>query len=816
MDDAVAALLAQMTVEEKAALCSGEDFWYLKGNERLDIPDILVTDGPHGLRKQLGDTRQVGFESVPATCFPTASALANSWDIELLREVGVALAEECLEENVGVLLGPGVNIKRSPLCGRNFEYFSEDPYLTGELAVAMIEGIQSQGVGTSLKHFAVNNQEHRRSTIDVRVDERTLREIYLPAFEQAVTRARPWTVMCAYNRVNGEFCSEHPRLLQGILRDEWGFDGVLLTDWGACNDRVAGLVAGQDLEMPGSGGINDRLIAAAVRDGRLPEATLDRAAGRVLALILRCARQARPGFRYDRESHHTLARRAAAASAVLLRNEDALLPLAATTSLAVIGPFAKTPRYQGAGSSQITPWRLDNAWDELNRQFAHCEYAEGFTVEAGDTPDTARINAACLLARQCEVAVIFAGLPPANESEAFDRQHMHLPAAQNELIRRVAAVNPRTVVVLASGAPVELPWAEDVAAIVAAYLGGQAGGPGLVDVLSGRVNPSGRLAETWPLRLRDTPCHDHFPGGPEAVEYREGLYVGYRHYLSAGQAVRYPFGHGLGYSPIRYGELVLSADTLGEHDTLDAHIPLHNEGQHAAVEVVQLYVHDAEATVYRPLRELRAFARVSLAPGETGFAHFRLERRAFAFFNAVSGHWQVESGDFEIQAGASSADIRAVARVQVQAHAPVQAPALLNLREAAPVYYAPSAPARFDEAAFQALCEQGPAMPPTPRSTQRYHLNSTLGELRHTWIGSLLYGAVLKGSAAASTGENDAELKLMMRNVVDNMPLRQVVLYSGGRLNYRIAGALLHILNRDWRALLGLRRTSPQDVLPNQ
>lgn len=800
--------LADLSLKQRAALCSGRDFWHLKPVPALAIPPLLLTDGPHGVRKQVASGESVAFRSVPATCFPTASATACSWDRVLLRAIGTALGEECLAEGVSVLLGPGINIKRSPLCGRNFEYFSEDPVLAGELGAAWIEGLQGRGVGASLKHFAVNNQERHRATIDVRVDPRTLREIYLTGFERAIRQARPWTVMCAYNRVNGAFCSEHRELLTDILRDEWGFEGVLLTDWGACNDRVAGLEAGQDLEMPGSAGLNDARILRALRSDALDETILDRSAERILALMRRASANRHEGYQCDREAHHALARRAAAESAVLARNEDGLLPLAAGASLAVLGRFADEPRYQGAGSSQIEPWRLETAWQEFQRRCPGASYAPGYT-ENGEAPDEALLAEACALAEQADVAVVFAGLPAVYESEAFDREHMALPAGHTALIEGVAKANPRTVVVLACGAPVELPWADRVAAILVGYLGGQAGGPALVDVLTGQINPSGRFAETWPLTGEQTPAQAHFPGGPEVVEYREALYVGYRYYDAVGEAVpvRFPFGHGLGYTRFKYAPISLSARHISDRDTLRVDVAVTNVGEHPGAEVVQLYVRDVDSTVFRPPKELKGFDKAWLAPGETRHLRFQLEARDFAFYNTAAESWQVESGEFEILVGASSRDIRDRASVEVSAAVPaVPSP---DLRHSAPIYYNPPRHSEeFDRASFQALC---PNLPQRTTEPGDFHLNSTLGELKHHPIGRRLYQTVLRGTTTA-VGEDQAVLREMMRRMVEEMPLRQVVLFSDGRLTYELADVLLALMNRHYsRALrnaLGLFRRS--------
>ncbi|WP_432535901.1 glycoside hydrolase family 3 C-terminal domain-containing protein [Kineococcus arenarius] len=656
-------LLAQLTLEEKASLLGGSDFWHTQGVERLDVPAVMVTDGPHGLRKQAEGADHLGLNaSVPATCFPPAAGLASSWDTALLHRVGEALGRETRAERVAVLLGPGVNMKRTPLCGRNFEYFSEDPVLAGDLAAAMVQGVQSQGVGTSLKHFAANNQETERMTVSADVDERTLREIYLPAFERVVRTAQPWTVMCSYNRINGVYASEDPWLLTRVLRDEWGFQGLVVSDWGAVNVREDGVRAGLDLEMPSSGGTGTRRILDAVAAGTLSEADVDRAARRVLELLEKAAPAlAEPGA-VDVEAHHALAREAATASAVLLKNEPvdgvALLPLApAGGTVAVIGEFARTPRYQGAGSSQVNPTRLDDALSALRTAF---EGSRDVVFAAGYDPDSEDLDAeladeAVGAAEAAEVAVVFLGLPPRYESEGYDRDHMDLPAAQVELLRRVTAANAKVVVVLSNGSAVTVePWQQQVPALLETWLLGQAGGGAVADLLTGAVNPSGRLAETIPVRYSDNPTIGNFPGENGHVRYGEGLLIGYRWYDAHALPVAYPFGHGLSYTTFAYSDLSVRPDGDGAEVT----VTVTNTGDVAGTETVQVYVSDPVASAYRPEQELKGFARLTLAPGESGTATIALDRRAFAFWHGGAGRWVVEGGEFEVRVGASSRDVR--------------------------------------------------------------------------------------------------------------------------------------------------------------
>ncbi len=569
-------IVASLGRQQKIALLSGRDLWHLEPIESAGIPPIMLTDGPHGLRKQGGDETGIDFaETVPATCFPPSATLGSSWDPQLAEEVGRAIGEEARAENVAVVLGPGLNLKRHPNCGRNFEYFSEDPLLSGKMAAGLVRGIQSKGVGACLKHYALNNQESNRMTVDVVVDERTERELYLRGFEIAVEESRPWTVMCAYNRVNGEYCSDSRHLLTEVLRDEWGFDGVAMSDWGATNDRVAALVAGLDLEMPSSNGANDKLVALALEEGRLDEGALDLAVGRLVALMLKALPAVQASHSYDADDHHALARRAAAESTVLLTN-DGLLPLEPTGRIAVIGRFAEQPRYQGAGSSQITPTRIDCFLDSIRSYASEAEvtYSPGYALPDSQRDETA-IEEAARVAADADVVVLLVGLPDPYESEGFDRHDMRLPAQHDRLVEAVCEANPRTVVVLSNGAPVEIPWADTPAALLEAYLGGQAGGSALVDVIFGEAEPGGRLAETFPLRQSDLLSDRNFPGQSRQVQYRENLYVGYRQFATTGERVRFPFGHGMSYTRFELGPVSASPTTVGPEARLRAGGPGH-------------------------------------------------------------------------------------------------------------------------------------------------------------------------------------------------------------------------------------------------
>jgi beta-glucosidase len=657
--------VSELSTEEKAALTSGKSFWETEGVERAGIPSIYLTDGPHGVRKQRegGDHLGIG-DSVPATCFPPAVALGSSWDADLLERVGAALGAEAKAEGVGVLLGPGINIKRSPLCGRNFEYLSEDPILSGRLGAALVNGLQSQGVGGSLKHFAANNQETDRMRVSSDVDERPLREIYLRGFQHVVTHAKPWTVMCSYNRINGVYASEDPWLLTSVLRDEWGFDGVVVSDWGAVNNRVDALVAGLDLEMPSSNGVTDAQLVAAVKDGSLDESVLDTAAERVIDLVQRALDGADASATYDRDAHHALAREVAGRSVVLLKNDGAL-PLSAASGrrIAVIGEFARTPRYQGAGSSQIVPTKLDNALDELTALAgdATVTFSAGYTL--GSDGDAAELTSEAVAAAQAaDDVVVFLGLPGEDESEGFDREHLELPAAQTALLEAVVATGARVTVVLSNGGVVRVSgWADRVAAIVEGWLLGQAGGGAIADVLFGVVNPSGRLAESIPLRLEDTASYLNFPGENGHVRYGEGLFVGYRDFDAREAAVSFPFGHGLSYTSFAFSGLAVEAD----EDGISVSVDVANTGDRDGREVVQVYVSVPGSAVQRPVRELKGFANLAVAAGSTERATVRIPNEDLGYYDIAQQRWVVESGEYEVTVGASSRDLRGTATVSL-------------------------------------------------------------------------------------------------------------------------------------------------------
>ena len=660
----VKGIIREMTLEEKAGMCSGKDFWHLKGVERLGIPEVMVSDGPHGLRKQAAEADHLGLnESIKAVCFPTACATACSFDRDLLEKMGERIGDECQAEDLSVILGPAVNIKRSPLCGRNFEYFSEDPYLASQMAAAHIKGVQSKNVGTSIKHFAANNQEHRRMSCSSEVDERTLREIYLAAFETAIKEAKPDTVMCSYNRINGEFASENHWLLTEVLRDEWGFDGYVMSDWGAVNDRVKGLKAGLELEMPASGGTTDKEIVEAVKNGELDEAVLDRAVERILNIVFKFVDNRQEG-KFDKEEDHKLAAKIEAESMVLLKNEGVLPLPTQGKKIAFIGKFAEAPRFQGGGSSHINSFKITGALEAV-KEVAQVTYAQGYDIKE-DVIDQDMLNQAVETAKEADVAVIFAGLPDAFESEGYDRSHMRMPQCQNTLISEIAKVQENVVVVLHNGSPVEMPWADEVKGILEAYLGGQAVGQAEVDVLFGKANPCGKLAETIPYKLADNPSYLNFPGDGQTVAYKEGVFVGYRYYDTKEMPVRYPFGYGLSYTTFEYSDLQLSADKIKDTDTLKVTLKVKNTGDRAGKEIVQLYVADKTGAACRPVKELKNFVKVELQPQEEKTVEMELDKRSFAWYNTQIHDWYAASGEYEILAAASSRDIRLKKTVYVE------------------------------------------------------------------------------------------------------------------------------------------------------
>ena len=781
----VQAILQTMTLEEKCALLSGATVFQTRALPRCGIPQMWLSDGPHGLRKQAGKSDHLGLNpSEQATCFPTASAVANSWDPALGEQIGQALGEEAAAQDVAVLLGPGLNIKRNPLCGRNFEYFSEDPYLAGKLAAGYIRGIQSRGVAACPKHFAVNSQETRRMASDSIVDERTLREIYLTGFEIAVKEGHPRTMMSSYNLVNGEYANENKHLLADILRGEWGFDGAVVTDWGGSNDHALGVKYGSTLEMPAPGGHAVQELMDAVQSGKISEQDVDARLEELLPLILdtRAALDKAPKT-FDAAAHHELARRAAAECLVLLKNERDFLPLAAGTKTAVIGDFAAQPRYQGAGSSMVNSTRVDTLLETL--QTCGLEivgYEPGF--DRHGRPDAALWERAVRLARQADAVILCLGLDEIQESEGLDRRTMRLAQNQVEVLHRVAGVNPNVAVVLHCGSAVETPWLPDCRALLYAALGGQAGAGAVADALAGRVNPCGKLAETWPVRYEDVPSAAHFACTGKTVEYREGPYIGYRYFETAGVPVQFPFGFGLSYTRFAYSDL--AADEHGVSLTVT------NTGKAAGSEIVQLYVSKSDSAVYRPAKELKGFARVALAPGEQRRICIPLDEKTFRLWNVQAERWDVEGGCYELMAGASVQDIRLRAEVTVcgTAFAPPAAAPALDCYKTADVRQVP------DEA-FAALLGR-----PIPQSRPAIDRNLTLGELNHTRapLGWLI-SAVLRRRLNASVENGRPDLNVMFQY---NMPLRALAKMTNGMVSMGMVDGLVMELKGFW--LIGLAR----------
>ncbi|HHU72459.1 MAG TPA: glycosyl hydrolase [Clostridiales bacterium] len=740
--DNIKAIIREMTLEEKAGMCSGADFWHTKAVERLGIPAVMVSDGPHGLRKQSEEADHLGInESIKAVCFPAGCGTAASFNRELITMMGETLGNECQAEGVSVILGPAVNIKRSPLCGRNFEYYSEDPYLTTEIAGALIKGVQSKNVGTSIKHFLANNQETRRMSSSSEVDERTLREIYLAAFEGAIVNEKPWTVMCSYNKINGVYAAESKEYLTKVLREEWGFDGFVVSDWGAVNDRVKNLEAGMDLEMPSSHGINDKLIIEAVKNGNLAEEVLDLTCERILNVIYRFVENRDKKAIFDRDKDHEIARKVAEETIVLLKN-DGILPLKETEEIAFIGKFAKYPRYQGGGSSHINSHKVTSAWDMVSH-LDNITYAQGYNDDK-DLTDELLLKEAIEVAKKAKVAVIFAGLPDSFESEGFDRSHMAIPNCQNELIARVAEVQPNTVVVLHNGSPVEMPWVNDVKGILEAYLGGQAVGAACADILFGEVNPSAKLPETFPIKLEDNPSYLYYFGEKDKVEYKEGIFVGYRYYDTKKMDVLFPFGHGLSYTTFAYSNIQVNKSSITDRDTVTVSIDVTNTGSRAGKEIVQLYIRDVKSTVIRPEKELRGFDKVELAPGETKTVTFELGKRAFAYWNTEIHDWHVETGEFEILIGSSSRSIECSAAIKVES---------------------------------------------TVKLPVVYTMDSTIGDIMedpyaNQYIGELMKGSIFGQDDIEESSDSEGAIsKEMMMAMVKYMPIRGTISFGNGTVS---------------------------------
>lgn len=777
-------LISQMTLKEKASLCSGKDFWHLKSIERLGLPEIMVCDGPHGLRKQNAENKKVGIgNSYPATCFPTAVTTACSWDRDLIYKMGQALAEECLQHGVSVLLGPGVNMKRSPLCGRNFEYFSEDPELAGEMGAAFIAGVQSKGIGTSLKHFAGNSQEMKRMTSNSIIDERALREIYLRAFEKAVKKSQPWTVMNAYNLLNGTYCSENDWLQNKVLRNEWGFKGAVVSDWGAVNDRVAGLNAGNDLEMPSSGGVNDAKIVEAVKCGVIDETTLDERVDKLIDIILKGAANKKPGYKFDVKAHNLLSRQIAEQSMVLLKNDGNILPLKRVEGeyVAVIGAFADNPRYQGAGSSIINPTMIDSGRRAFNNSPISVKFADGYDRSGKRKNEDAYITEACNLAKNASKAVVFIGLTDDYESEGFDRSTMKLPDGHNRLVEAVSRVNDNVIVVLEGGSPVEMPWADDVKAILNAYLGGQSVAPAIVDVLTGKANPCGKLAETYPICLKDTPTSFRYPDSKEDVQYRESIFIGYRYYDKVERNVRFPFGFGLSYTSFEYSDIKLKKKNLTKGEGAKVTFTIKNTGDVAGSEIAQVYVAKPESKIFRAPKELKGFVKIHLDPGEEKKVTVELDDRAFAFWNTATEDWCVESGEYKILVGASSRDIRLEAAAKMKSE---DDETIVDLRESAGVYF-DGDPARAREDDFKVI--YGGEFKLAPEITSD-SLNNSIERSKDKGLAKFIYNTVdLAMKPKGGVGSS------MITNTIMQTPIRNYVSMSNGLFTEDMADGLLKV-----------------------
>lgn len=778
-------LLKELTLEEKCALLSGAETFKTRGMPKHGIPQIWLSDGPHGLRKQAGESDHLGLNpSVPATCFPTASAVANSWDAALGEEIGAALGEEAAAQEVSVLLGPGLNMKRNPLCGRSFEYFSEDPYLAGKLAAGYIRGIQSKGVAACPKHFAVNSQETRRMASDSIVDERTLREIYLTGFEIAVKEGHPRSIMSSYNLVNGTYANENKHLLMEILRGEWGFDGAVITDWGGSNDHALGVKNGSTLEMPAPGGDSVRELLAAVESGKISESDIDARLSELLPLVFdtKAALDAAPR-EFDAAAHHALARRAAEESLVLLKNEGSLLPLAAGTKVAVIGDFAKNPRYQGAGSSMVNSTQVDVLLDKLiDSELNVIGYQQGF--DRRGKPDAALQKSACELATQADTVILCMGLDEIAESEGLDRSNLRLAQNQVDLLQAVAAVNPKIVVVLYSGSVVETPWLDNCQALLYAALGGQAGAGAVADALTGKVNPCGKLAETWPLAYADIPSAADFATRRKTVAYREGLYIGYRYFTTAEKAVRFPFGYGMSYTTFAYSDM--AADEQGVSLTVT------NTGSVAGTEIVQLYVAKKNSELFRPAKELKGFARVTLAPGEKQRITIMLDDKAFRFWNVKANRWEIEGGEYELLVGASVEDIRLCEKISVHGTATVHPYEDRNLD----CYYKGDV-LSVSDADFEKLLGH-----PIPKGKTKIDRNLTLGELNHArsplgWLVWLVLTILL--DVSYKRGKPDLNVLFQY-----NMPLRALAKMTNGAISMGMVDGIVMELQGFW--ILGLVR----------
>ncbi len=784
-------ILSKMTLEEKASLCSGLDFWHTKPIERLNLPSVMMTDGPHGLRKEDDSDASLAMKrSFPSTCFPTAVTAASSWDTGLLYEMGGAIGEEARDQGVVTVLGPGVNIKRSPLGGRNFEYFSEDPYLASRLAVSYIKGVQDKGIGTSLKHYAVNSQEYMRMSISEIVDERTFREIYLPAFEYAVKEAQPATIMCSYNRINGVFSSDNKYLLSDILRDEWGYKGIVVSDWGATNNRVEGIRAGLDLEMPASCGVTDKEIVAAVNCGALSNEELDKVVLRMLRYILKYSAEYTKDYKYDYRKSHEIAVKIGTESAVLLKNADNFLPLSKDSDIAVIGELARSVRYQGAGSSLINPKRLVSFTDKLNIDKHNYSFAAGYTL-IDDGMDQALIDEAVKIAKDKKAVILFLGLTSTYESEGYDRKNLDIPLGHVKLLEAIKAVNENIAVVLVGGSPVVMPWLDNVKALINMYLAGEAAGEIYYKLVFGEANPSGKLAESYPLSLNSYIGSKYYRMGPRTVEHREGIFVGYRYYDTAKKDVLFPFGYGLSYTSFEYSDFALSADKIKEKDTLEVSFTIKNTGKVRGGEVAQVYVKDTESTVFRPEKELKGFKKVWLDPGEAVKVEIPLDSRAFAYYNVGIKSWHIESGDFEIMVGSDSRTILWTGKVNVKSGN--EKAAVPDYRTTAPVYYNLASATEIPDKDFRAL--YGAELPEN-KDIERgnFDLTSTVYDIRNTMIGKLFLKFGM-GIVKSQVKDADMTTLICMEAGFKEVPVRAFTGMTKGIVSRKMCWGLIDLAN---------------------
>ncbi|MBP5492339.1 MAG: glycoside hydrolase family 3 C-terminal domain-containing protein [Clostridiales bacterium] len=804
--DFVNKLMKTLSAKQKASLCSGSDFWHTQRLPINNVPSIMMTDGPHGLRKQGTEAgNSGGGDSVPATCFPPAATIANSFDEKLLEAVGKAIGEEAIDQDVSIVLGPGVNMKRSPLCGRNFEYYSEDPLLAGKMGAAFVRGVQSMGVGTSLKHFAANNQERCRMICDSIVDERALREIYLRAFEIVVKEASPWTLMCGYNRLNGTYCCENRKLLTDILRDEWGFNGVVMSDWGAMNNRLDALAAGLELEMPTSVGERDCQILEAVNSGKLPNSLLDRAAVRLLTMIEKGMNKPKPTSA-PYQGHLQLARKAFEESAVLLKNDN-LLPVTSGKSVAVLGAMAKHTRFQGGGSSHIHPTHVSDAFSGFSTASENFVYEPGYNLE-NDEIDEKLLNAAVDAAKDKDIVIIFAGLTDSFESESFDRSHMELPKSHTRLIDEVVRKNSNVCVVLYAGSPIEMPWINQVKAVLMAYLPGQEGAGAIADILYGKINPSGKLAETFPMKLSDTPTYLNFGEKRQAL-YCESVFIGYRYYDSANMNVLFPFGHGLSYSKFSYSkDIQFSSSAYNEGDELTVSLDVTNISDMDGKEVVQLYVAPPKSKIFKPVSELRAFKKVFVQRGSTITVEFKLDSRAFAYYNVNIGDWHVESGEYEIRIGASSRDIRATRTIQVNSKLPTAD--VPDYQEKAPHYYKLDAETKiFDKNQFEEIYGKKIVEEAAPKKGQ-YTLNSNIEDVRGgNLFGKIYYRITMLTLRKTLKKETQEHLRKMTEVMTLEMPLRTLATFSLGKITLEQMEAYIKMMNgHPFRGLWALMKAN--------